>query len=78
MRARDVFKDICIVKREELELMDEAVKLHKELVEKRKRTRARKLYSQDDIKRFEEIAKEMRMVKRRITEFGKFMMGIHR
>ena len=48
----EVFKDICVVKRRQLQLMDEAVKLHKSLVRKRK---GKRIYSEEALKKFKQI-----------------------
>lgn len=65
-----VFKDLCIVKREELEFVDQAVKLHQKLVNERK---GRKIYSQAEIEAFRKIANEIKAVKRKIPEHGRYM-----
>jgi hypothetical protein len=59
----EVFKDICIVKREQLELMHNAVKMHENLVKKRK---GKKVYSQDDVEIFNQIANEIKKAKKSI------------
>ena len=60
----EVFKNICIIKREQLELMDKAVKLHENLVSKRK---GRKVCSQRDVENFKQIADKIREAKEAIT-----------
>jgi len=65
-----VLKDICIVKRQELELMDQAVQLHQRLVDNRS---GRKIYSHSDIEDFKRISAKMRAEKKRIVEHGKHM-----
>lgn len=59
----NIFKDLCIVKREQLELMDEAIKKRRELISQRK---GRRLYSDQDIEYFTTIAKRIKDAKDRI------------
>lgn len=61
----DLFKDICIVKRKELELMDQAIRLHQELISEHK---GRKVYSEANTEAFRRITNEMKMVKMRKTK----------
>jgi len=66
----DVFKDICIVKREQLELMYNAVKLHEKLIKKRKGS---KVYSQTDIEIFKQTANEIKKAKEAIICHARLM-----
>ena len=66
----EVFKDICIVKREQLELMHNAVKMHDNLVKKRK---DKKVYSQDDVEIFKQIANEIKKAKKTIIYHTRLM-----
>jgi len=66
----EVFKGICQVKREELELMDKAVKLHENLVKERK---GRKVYYKTDIQSFNQIAEQIKEAKKRTIRHGVYM-----
>lgn len=64
----DIFKSLCIVKRGQLELLDEAIKKRRELITRRK---GRRLYSNQDIENFRKIAQCIKEAKDNIKKHWK-------
>jgi hypothetical protein len=62
----EVFKEICIVKREQLELMNEAIELH-EIA--RKRRKGKNVYSERNIEEFKRICYKLKKAKKKIKNY---------
>jgi len=65
----NIFKTLCIVKRRQLELLDEAIKKRWELIANRK---GRKLYANQDIEAFRKIEQQIKEEKGNIKKHWEF------
>jgi L-lactate utilization protein LutB len=65
----NIFKTLCIIKRRQLELLDEAIKKRRELIANRK---GRKLYANQDIEAFRKIEQQIKEEKGNIKKHWEF------